>query len=126
MRKLPPRRIGRQSFLEQRDRLVRPARPIGWREREEDRAESICDEKVGVEGGRDVQERLEQFEPACAVAVLVVAPVVLDRADPIDIRHETVERQGEPIGRTPGSEIEEAIGGFGQGKVLLSSVQHFC
>ena len=60
--------IGRQSLLEQRDRLVGPARPVRRRHRQEDRAEPIGDDEVRIERRRQIEQRLEQFEPADAPA----------------------------------------------------------
>ena len=50
---------------------------------------------------RQVEERVQQFEPACPPGLLPLAAVVLQSAYPVDIRSQRIERERDPAQRAP-------------------------
>ena len=70
--------------------LARAARPHGGRLAEEDGAVSVGDLHAGVEGGGDVDQRLQQLE-ALAVREEPLAAEVLDGAQPVDAGGQPLE-----------------------------------
>ena len=75
--------------------LVGTRRAVGRVHRQEDRAEPVRDVEVRIERGRQVEQRLEQLEPPVDARRLAVAAVVLDRANPVHVGGQRIERQEE-------------------------------
>ena len=83
---------------EQRNRLVGPSRPVGRLDREQDRAVPVGDVEMRIEGGRQIEQRVQQLEPACGPRRSAIGAEVLDRPDPIQVGGERVEAERQPLG----------------------------
>src|SRR5947208_2678551 len=95
VQELPLVRLGGSPLLEQRDGLVGAAGPAGRLLAEEDGAEAVCDGEVRIEGGGQIEERLQQLIASAAVAREAIAAVMLDRADPIHVGGDGAELERE-------------------------------
>jgi hypothetical protein len=89
---LPLRRLRRDALPQERNRLVRTPRAPRVGFAQEDRAEPVRDREVRIERRRDVEQRVQQLVPPRLVGETIAA-VVLQRADPVDIGGQRVERE---------------------------------
>ena len=94
---LPFVRHRHDRLTQQRHGLIRAPGSAGIRLAQENCAEPVRDIEVGVEGGRDVEQRVEQLVLGRRFRTRQpVAPVVLNRADPVDVSGQRIEGERHP------------------------------
>ena len=85
--------IALDAALEQRDRLIRPARPARRRLRQEQRAESIRHLELRIERGHEIEERKELVVGAARLDAAPAA-VINHRANPVDVGRRSCRSPG--------------------------------
>ncbi len=114
-----------QTLLEQRDRQIRPAGTAWIRLGEEDRAEPVGDVEQRIQRGGEIEQRIQQRiagggirgqrrrrrqlrRRGCQPAF--DPPIVLKRADPIDVGRQRRERQRHPPHRRGRGDVDRRRG----------------
>ena len=88
---LPPRRIRRHALLEQPDGQVCASRPVGRLKRKKHGAETIRDQEMRIECRGEIEQRIDEFKAPAPIAVLQIAPVMLNGPDPVDVGSQRVK-----------------------------------
>jgi hypothetical protein len=74
---------------------VRSPGPTGWLLGQEERAELVGDVEIRIEGRRQIKERVQQLVRLVGCGRQAGRPVMLNRADPVQIGHQIVVRERE-------------------------------
>ena len=110
LHELPFVRLRREPFLQQRDREIGAPGAARRRLAEKDRAEPVRDAEVRIERRRQIQQRVEERVRAhVRRRRQPLAPEVLQRADPVDVRDDAFVGERQPPHRRGRAHVQHRL-----------------